>query len=372
VTDRPLVVLQLVTNRWWTGSADPALSLARGLRELGHRVLLGLTRGGPFEERARAAGFAPVEGLSLDPGLAPRAALRDALRLRRLIRAEGVDVVHAHHSHDHWLARLTRGRALLARSFHNRRSVSGGRAARGLYRATEAALAVTGEVAERCRAVGIPDARVTLVDGVADVARFLHVTGGPAIRKELGLGAAPVAGCVARLGPGRGHELLLDGWALVLARRPEARLVLVGKGERRAELGARVRALGMEHAVAFAGYRGDDLPEALGAMDVFVLLGAGSDESCRAAIEAMAAARPVVAQRVGALGDTVVHGVTGLVVERAEAGAVADALLSLLGDRERARAMGQAGRERALERFTPARHAAQVLAAYRRALKGRR
>jgi glycosyltransferase involved in cell wall biosynthesis len=369
VSDRPLVVLQLVANRWWTGSADPALSLARGLRELGHRVLLGLPRGGPFEERARAAGFAPVEGLSLDTRLAPRSAVRDAWRLRRLLRAEGVDVVHAHHSHDHWLARLTHGRAALVRSFHNRRSVSGGPAARRLYRATDAVLAVSGDVAERCRAVGIPAARVTRVDGVADVGRFLDVADGPAIRKELGLGAAPVVGCVARLGPGRGHELLLDAWALVLARRPDARLMLVGKGERRPELVARVRERGLEHAVVFAGYRGADLPEALGAMDVFTLLGAGSDESCRAAIEAMAAARPVVAGRVGALGDTVVHGVTGLIVERAAPDGVADALLSLLDDRARARAMGQAGRAQARDRFTPARHAARVLATYRRALE---
>jgi glycosyltransferase involved in cell wall biosynthesis len=119
--------------------------------------------------------------------------------------------------------------------------------------------------------------------------------------------------------------------------------------------------------VVFAGYRGVDLPSALAAMDVFALLGAGSDESCRAAIEAMAAARPVIARPVGALARTVVHGETGLVVDRAEPGAVADALLRLLGDRESARAMGQAGRVRARARFTPARHAEAVVAAYRRA-----
>ncbi len=371
MSDRPLVVLQLVTNRWWTGSADPALSLASGLRELGHRVLLGVTRGGPFEEKALAAGFSPVAGLSLDPRLRPQAVVRDALRLRRLVRAEGVDVVHAHHSHDHWLARLTRGGAALVRSFHNARSVSGGRLAGALYRATDAALAVSGEVAARCRAVGIPGPLVTRVDGVADVARFLHVDGGPAIRAELGLGRAPVVGCVARFGPGRGHDLLLDAWARVVARRPDARLMLVGKGERQAELAARARSLRIEPGVVFAGYRGADLPETLGAMDVFVLLGAGSDESCRAAIEAMAAARPVVARRVAALAGTVVHEVTGLLVDGAEPRPVADALLALLDDAPRARAMGQCGRARARERFTPACHAAQVLAVYRRALERR-
>ncbi len=61
----------------------------------------------------------------------------------------------------------------------------------------------------------------------------------------------------------------------------------------------------------FAGYRDNDLPAVLDALDLFVLLGAGSDESCRAVLEAMAAGRPVVARRVGALGDAVVDGQTG-------------------------------------------------------------
>ena len=123
---RPLVVLHLVANRWWTGSADPVIRLVRGLRERGHRVLLGLVPGARFEDKAREAGIAPVPGLSLDARVDLRALLRDVRRLRRLTRAEGIDVVHCHHSHDHWLGRLCRGPAALVRTFHNARSVSRG------------------------------------------------------------------------------------------------------------------------------------------------------------------------------------------------------------------------------------------------------
>ena len=63
----------------------------------------------------------------------------------------------------------------------------------------------------------------------------------------------------------------------------DARLLLVGKGERRDGLEGLVKRLGLERRVFFAGYRDADLPAVLGALDVFVLMGAGSDESCRAA-----------------------------------------------------------------------------------------
>ena len=65
-----LVVLQLVANRWWTGSADPVIQLSRGLEARGHRVLLGLIPGGRFEEKAREAGLQPLPGLSLEAKLA--------------------------------------------------------------------------------------------------------------------------------------------------------------------------------------------------------------------------------------------------------------------------------------------------------------
>ena len=117
---------------------------------------------------------------------------------------------------------------------------------------------------------------------------------------------------VSRLAPNRGHELLLAGFRLLLARLPEARLLLVGKGEARARLEALVHELGLGERVIFTGYRDRDLPAVLGAADCFALMAAGSDDSCRAALEAMAAGRAVVARRVGALPETVAHGVTGM------------------------------------------------------------
>jgi alpha-maltose-1-phosphate synthase len=109
----------------------------------------------------------------------------------------------------------------------------------------------------------------------------------------------------------------------------------------------------------------------LQAIDAFALMGAGSDESCRAALEAMAAGRPVVGRRVGALPETVVHGVTGLLVDDDRPESVAAALRALLAEPERAAAMGRAGRERARQLYGTGAHAERVEKIYRAALERR-
>jgi len=368
--ERPLTILHLVANRWWTGSAEPVIRLLLGLRARGHRALLGLIPGDRFEQKAREAGLEPLAGLSLEVRGNPVHALADLRRVRQAVRAEDVDVVHAHHSHDHWLGWLGRGGAGLVRTFHNARAVRRDRPSTWLYRRTDALIAVSREIEERLQRVGIPPARLARVDGVVDLARF-ESGDGAAIREEFALGKAPVIGCVARLAARRGHELLIRGFQQLLPEYPEARLLLVGKGEARDRLEAFVSGLGLTRSVLFAGYRDGDLPAVLQALDAFALMGAGSDESCRAALEAMAAGRPVVGRRVGALPETVVHGVTGLLVDDDRPESVAEALRALVAQPERAAAMGRAGRERARALFGPDAHAAQVEAVYRRVLAAR-
>jgi glycosyltransferase involved in cell wall biosynthesis len=360
-----LTVLHLVANRWWTGSAEPVLRLVLGLRARGHRALLGLAPGDKFEAKAREAGVDPVEGLHLDVKSGPVAVLGDASRLQSIVRSEGVDLVHAHHGHDHWLGWWGHGRAALLRTFHNERAVRTSWPDSWLYRRTDAVIAVSRRIEERLHDAGISRERISRAEGVVDAARFAADAPGAAkIREEFDVAQAPLVGCVARLADGRRHDALIEGFRLLSAGRPDARLLLVGKGERREALESLVTRGGLERRVFFAGYRDSDLPGVLGALDVFVLLGAGSDDSCRAALEAMAAGRPVLAARVGALPDAVVHGETGLLLDEPSPAAVAAALARLLANPGEARAMGEAGRRRALDLFTSERHAAAMEALY--------
>lgn len=355
-----MTILQVAANRWWTGSADSIVALVKGLGARGHRVLLAMTRGDRFETKAREAGIEPLDGLALDPRMSPVAIARDLARLGRLIGDEGVEVIHAHHSHDHWLAALARHRAALVRTFHNARAVKRGFPGSWLYARTKAAIAVSEQVEALCAAAGIPRDRLWRVRGVTDIARFSRSAGGQAIRDEFKIGAAPVIGCVARLAPARGHRELIAGFRELSKRIPDARLLLVGKGEARPALEASVVEMGLTERVIFTGYRDRDLPEVLAALDCFAFMAAGSDESCRAALEAMAAGCPVVARRVGALPETIVHGETGLLLDDERPEHIADALEAVVRDRGRSRAMGAAARRRAEAEFNPERYVSDV------------
>jgi glycosyltransferase involved in cell wall biosynthesis len=186
----PLTVLHLAANRWWTGSADPVIRLVLALRERGHRALLGVIPGDRFEAKAREAGLEPVPGLHLRARGDLLAVTRDVRRIRAVVVEEGVDIIHTHHSHDHWLAALStalggrRSRVPVVRTFHNLRSVRRSVPARALYRRTAVAFAVSRQIEARCREVGLPASRVQWIPGMADLPRFSPGEQGEAIRRS--------------------------------------------------------------------------------------------------------------------------------------------------------------------------------------------
>jgi len=366
---RTIRALHVVANRWWTGNAEPALDLVCRLRARGHAVWFACIRGDALEAKARAAGVAPEAAVCLERTARPRVLVADLRGLRRLVAERAIEVIHAHQSHDHWLAALASvgTPARVVRSVHHRRAVRRGPAARWLFARTDAIIAVSEGIAAVLRAAGVADGQVSIVAGAVDARRFSSRVDGRAARAELGLGGGPVVGCVARLVPGRGHDTLLRAIRLLRERVPGLRLLLVGRGEGRPTLEARVRELELTGTVVFTGYRGDDLPHVLAALDCFALLGVGSEESCRAVLEAMAAGRPVVAARVGAIPETVVDGETGWLVDGSP-DEVAARLEAVLRDPVRARAMGEAGRRRVETWFTPERRARAVEEVYARVL----
>jgi glycosyltransferase involved in cell wall biosynthesis len=174
----------------------------------------------------------------------------------------------------------------------------------------------------------------------------------------------PLVGTVTRLAASRGHLALVEVFAQVHTAIPAARLLIVGKGEFRPQLEQGIGELGLGEAVIFTGYREEDLPEVLSALDVFVLMAPGSEGSCRAALEAMAVGKPVVAARVGALQDIVLDGETGLLVEPHTHTALAHAISRLLRAPEQAYQMGLRGRQRIESVFSRQRQVEEVLRLY--------
>jgi L-malate glycosyltransferase len=371
---RPLSILHLVSNRWWTGTAEPVLALTQGLLERRQQVVLGVPAGSQVEDLARKAGIPLLEGLRLNPRFHPWSWLQDIGVLSTFLRRTRIDVLHTHLSHDHWLAlsavwRLNprrRGVPIQVRTIHTlRRPQTLGIRWQLQHGATHFIAVNMATYHDLVETLGISPTRVTAIAGAVDHQRFHPAVLGARIRREFGLGpSVPLVGIVARLAASRGHLALLEAFAQVHTAIPAARLLIVGKGEFRPQLERRTGELGLGAAVIFTGYREDDLPDVLAALDVFVLLAPGSEGSCRAALEAMAVGKPVIATRVGALQDIVLDGETGLLIEPHAHSALAHAMSRLLRAPEQAHQMGLRGRQRIKHAFSRQRQVEEMLRLY--------
>jgi glycosyltransferase involved in cell wall biosynthesis len=163
------------------------------------------------------------------------------------------------------------------------------------------------------------------------------------LRQELDISEGmALVGIVARLTAVKNHRLFLDAARLIMEAGQEAMFLIVGDGELRLELEAYAAKLGLADRTIFTGWR-RDLPRIYADLDVVALssLNEGTPVSL---IEAMAAARPVVATRVGGVPDVVLDKESGYLVQSKDAGGLAKGVLDLLRAPDRARRMGLAGR----------------------------
>jgi glycosyltransferase involved in cell wall biosynthesis len=169
--------------------------------------------------------------------------------------------------------------------------------------------------------------------------------------------------CIGRLIPIKGHVVLLRAFAAARAEVPELTLDVAGRGPLEPALKALARELGIEGFVS-------PIADAIDASAVVVVPSLGEGFGM-VALEAMERARPVLAAEIGGLGELVVHGETGVLVPSGEAEPLAQALVELARDPERRRAMGEAGRRRALEQFAERRNVDRTELLYREFLNGR-
>ena len=169
--------------------------------------------------------------------------------------------------------------------------------------------------------------------------------------------------CIGRLIPIKGHLVLLRALAQARARLPGVTLDIAGRGSLEPALKSYARELELAEAVRFRGFV-SPVQNAIEDAAIVVVPSLGEGFGM-VALEAMERARPVIASAVGGLPEIVAHGETGLVVPSADADALAGAIVALAGDLPQASAMGVAGRERALTKFTPEQSAARIEELYK-------
>lgn len=341
-----MVVAHVVLTLDPGGQEFLVIQLAERLQRRGWRSPVITISGGALAQDARRLGIETFD-LRKGAGFSPAT----LVRLARVLRAEGVDIVHTHN-----MAPLIYGtlsaRALGIPTINTRH----GRAALTthwlIWRLADHVVAVSDDARrEMLRHNSIAPAKVHVILNGTDVQAFATPTRDrAAVRASLGI---PVDhrlfGIVARLAPEKDHQTLFEAFERVAQAEGAAALLVIGGGPLEADLRARAGSLGILERVRFLGFR-QDIPDLLAALDVFVLSSTMEGVSLTL-LEAMAAGLPVVATRVGGNPEVVAEGETGLLVPPRDARALSEAMLVLLRNPERAAAFGERGRERVRRQF---------------------
>lgn len=223
---------------------------------------------------------------------------------------------------------------------------------RRLARYSSCLLAVSDQVRSDLLALGVGTKnRFEVMPLGLDLERFRSVDSRRGeLRAELGLGAVPLIGIVARLAPVKAHDVFLRAAAALRERMPDVHFVVVGDGELRASLEALASELGLGGCLTFLGWR-SDIERVYADLDL-VVLSSRNEGSPIALIEAMASGTNVVATAAGGVPDVVRHGETGLLVNPDDPAALSASMEELLrADSGRRAAMAAAARDDAFERF---------------------
>lgn len=340
------------------GGAERQISaLARALDQGRFRSVVACQHArGPVAEELDAAGI-PVRLLS-DARRSDPAFL---LRAIRLMRAERVRVVVSHGFSTGVAARVGGVLAgvpvrIVAEHSTGERDMSPlrHRVNRGLAPLTTAWISVAhGQRDYLIRVKGVPPARLHVIrNGIDPVPYDAARDSRQAVRAGWGIPQdAPVAGILAALRPEKDHKTFLLAARFVADEMPYARFAVVGDGPRAADLAREVAALDLAGHVVLAGRRAD-VPAVLAALDVSVLCSTDVETFPMAFLESMAARLPLVGTAIGGVPEMIEEGRNGHLVRPRDPRGLADAMLALLRDRARARALGEASRRRVEAEFS--------------------
>ncbi len=317
-------ILQILPELKSGGVERGAVDLAKYLKSQGHQAVV-VSAGGPLADVLTAAGVThytlPVHRKS------PFAVFRSVRLLSKIVKKEGVDLMHAR----------SRVPALIAFFVSRRTRVPFVTTCHGFYSRHflsrlmgwgKIVIVISHIIGKRMRDdFGVPHDKIRLIPRGVDLNEFKW-----AQPRDSGKKGPIVVGLVGRITPIKGHPLFLKAMARVTRVFPNIKIQIIGeapKPQYKEELLMLTRRLGLSHCVEFLGTR-YDIPALLSKMSVLVVPSVGEEAFGRVAIEAGACGVPVVATRVGGLVDIIENEKDGLLVPPDDPRVLADAVTRLL------------------------------------------
>ncbi|MDD4953998.1 MAG: glycosyltransferase family 4 protein [Candidatus Omnitrophica bacterium] len=357
-------ILYLTNHLNVGGITSYVLTLGSNLKANGHNIYVASSQGELIPQLEKAGiGYISIP-IKTKNELSPRMLL-SLFMLRRAVRKYNIHIVHSQSRTTQVLGALLSKTEAVAHI-----STCHGFFKKRLSRRVfpcwgKRVIAISQQVKEHLiNDFGVKEERIRLIHNGIDVDRFREQK--PESRsqrkKDLGLGAGPVVGIVARLSDVKGHIYLIQAMKIVLEKFPTAQLLIVGEGKEKEKILGLISRLNLEKNIIWIP-SAPDTAQVLSLLDIFVLpsLQEGLGLSL---MEAMAAGLAVVGSDVGGIRTLIQDRVNGLLARPADSGALAEAISELLQDQGKRGSLGAKARDFIRGNFSAEKMAAQTIEVY--------
>jgi len=358
-------ILNIIDIPWHSALAAYAFDQSAALAGRGHDIFFAAPENSAAAAFARANGFP----LTLIPSRNNYLLLGALLRLKRLVEIESIDVVNAHTGKAQSMARLLS--LISSRPFALVRTKADARRPRNGFALGKAALVIagSGNIKKMYTAAGVTPGRIEVIyQGI------IPPPGQPRAAnhepRAAGPGGPLKVGILGRLDPVKGHACFVKAAALVLKKAPDTEFLIAGREEnvKYAALETLAKKLGIADKVKYLGHVPDKFAF-IRSCDMGVIASLSSEAVSRAALEWLAAGKPLVASSVGGLPEFAAE---EWLVPPEDPAMLAEKLLALLGSPEKRLAAGADGRAKVFRDFSPAAFAERTEAVFKKAVTGDR
>jgi glycosyltransferase involved in cell wall biosynthesis len=362
-------VLQLTTHMNIGGIPNYIFTLSKAMKAAGVDTIVASSGGDMVEDLERAHIRHARILIDTKFEFSPKVFM-SIFTVNRIIKAEGIDIIHAH-------TRVSQVVAFFASRMAGVPYVTTCHGyfktrARKIFDTWGAkVIAISKPVKEHLiKDLGVNEARIALVYSGVDSSRFIKSYSEvekDAIKKEYGLKDGPVVGHIGRLSSIKGQKYLVEAMKDVIAKKPNAQLLIIGKGPEGSILRDLAKSLGISPSVYFVDSH-LDTSKLLSVMDVFCFPSQKEGLGI-ALLEAMAAGKACIASRIGGISDIVKDCFNGILVDVGDVKAIALSIMKLLDDEGLRLRFGETGSKTVAEKFSLETWARGVKEVYEDVLK---